>query len=78
MTSFVAYACCVTFAMKMREHRERLGMSQAQLGRLVGLGRTSITNIEAGRQPVSLATACRIAEALDTTLSLLVGEAVMA
>jgi transcriptional regulator with XRE-family HTH domain len=37
-------------ASKRREHR----LSQSALGSLVGLSRTSITNIEKGRQPVQL------------------------
>src|SRR5262249_47969499 len=38
----------------IRERRQALGMSQAQLGKAVGLLRTSITNIEAGRQRVPI------------------------
>ena len=39
-------------------------MTQEKLGRLVGLSRTSITNIEKGRQHVSLHQLFAIAEAL--------------
>ena len=39
-------------------------MTQDRLGRLVGLSRTSITNIEKGRQHVSLHQFYRIADAL--------------
>ena len=39
-------------------------MTQERLGTLVGLSRTSITNIEKGRQQVSLQQLYRIAEAL--------------
>ena len=46
-------------------HRRRLrGMTQAELGGQVGLSRTSVTNIERGRQRVSLDTFLRIAAAL--------------
>jgi transcriptional regulator with XRE-family HTH domain len=34
--------------------RKRTGLSQLDLAELVGLSRTSITNIECGRQPVQL------------------------
>lgn len=39
-------------------------MTQEKLGRVVGLSRTSITNIEKGRQHVSLHQLFAIAEAL--------------
>lgn len=40
-------------------------MTQDRLGKLVGLSRTSITNIEKGRQNVSLHQLYRIAEVLE-------------
>ena len=40
-------------------------MTQERLGTLVGLSRTSITNIEKGRQHVSLQQLYRIAEVLE-------------
>lgn len=47
-------------------HRRRLtGMTQAELGRRIGLSRTSVTNIEQGRHHVSLHQVMRIAVALD-------------
>ena len=53
------------FGKLMRMSREtRDGMTQEKLGRLVGLSRTSITNIEKGRQHVSLHQLFAIAEAL--------------
>lgn len=53
------------FGKLMRQHRERLdGMTQEKLGQLVGLSRTSITNIEKGRQHVSLHQLFAIAESL--------------
>ena len=42
-------------------------MTQHRLGTLVGLSRTSITNIEKGRQQVSLHQFFRIADALEVT-----------
>jgi len=53
------------FGKLVRQHRERLdGMTQEKLGQLVGLSRTSITNIERGRQHVSLHQLFAIAESL--------------
>ena len=47
-------------------HRRRLGgMTQAELGRRIGLSRTSVTNIEHGRHHVSLEQIYRIAMALE-------------
>lgn len=60
------------FGKLVRRHRERLdGMTQEKLGLLVGLSRTSITNIEKGRQHVSLHQLFAIAEALGIAPSLL-------
>ena len=47
-------------------HRQRLeGMTQAELGRRIGLSRTSVTNIEQGRHHVSLHQLLRIAAVLE-------------
>lgn len=55
METYVPDSIYETFGKLVRLHRQRLeGMTQAQLGERVGLSRTSITNIEQGRQPVSL------------------------
>jgi transcriptional regulator with XRE-family HTH domain len=49
----------------MRRHREqRSGMTQEKLAQIVGLSRTSITNIEKGRQHIALHQLYAIAEAL--------------
>ncbi len=51
---------------RIRQTRQHRGMSQAQLGQLVGLNRTSITNIEGGHQTLTLAGFLSFADALDT------------
>ncbi|GAN94646.1 hypothetical protein Gbth_076_038 [Gluconobacter thailandicus F149-1 = NBRC 100600] len=38
----------------IRTNREALGMSQSVLAAALGLSRTSVTNIEKGKQPISL------------------------
>ena len=49
-------------------HRRRLeGMTQAELGRRIGLSRASVTNIEQGRHHVSLAQFMRIATVLEVS-----------
>ena len=39
---------------KIREHREKAGLTQVELADAVGLSRTSLTNIERGRQRLML------------------------
>src|ERR1700684_4591763 len=48
----------------IRECRNRLNLSQDALGKLIGMTRTSLTNIESGRQHPPLHTFCEIAEQL--------------
>jgi transcriptional regulator with XRE-family HTH domain len=45
--------------------KRRPGMTQEKLGELVGLSRTSITNIERGRQHIALHQLFALAEALN-------------
>ena len=49
--------------------REHLGYTQAELAEAVGLTRTSINNIEAGRQRVMLHMVQKIAVALTVTFA---------
>lgn len=52
------------FGEHLRRLRGQARMSQDTLGRRAGLSRTSITNIEVGRQHVSLDVLYRLADAL--------------
>lgn len=56
-------------AIKVR--RTALGMNQAELGKRLGLSRTSITNIERGRQRLLIDQFCRVAEVLNCDRDLL-------
>ena len=49
----------------VRSRRAQVGLTQDELARRVGMTRTSITNIESGRQKVQLHTLYDIADALD-------------
>lgn len=49
----------------IRTRRESVGLKQAELGDRLGLSRTSITNIESGRQRLLADQLCRIADVLD-------------
>lgn len=52
------------FGRLLNRRRSDAGFTQGNLGRALGLSRTSITNIERGRQPVSLPTLYAIAGVL--------------
>ncbi len=49
----------------VRIAREKVGLNQQDLAKLIGLQRTSITNIEAGKQKFQLHTLFNIANALN-------------
>ena len=52
---------------RITELRTRAQLSQEELGTLVGLGRTSICNIETGRQRILLHQLAHFAKALRVT-----------
>jgi DNA-binding XRE family transcriptional regulator len=54
-------------ALKIRHVRETLGMSQEDLAKRIGYTRTSIVNIECGRQRLPLHQVEEIARALGVT-----------
>jgi transcriptional regulator with XRE-family HTH domain len=58
-------ALYVELGRLVRAHRDRVGLSQADLGRRVGLSRTSVTNIERGRQKILVHQLLSLAQALD-------------
>ncbi len=53
--------------VKIRMIRETLGLAQDELAKRVGLKRTSVVNIEAGRQRLLLDDIDDFAKALGTT-----------
>ena len=56
------------FGKLVRAHSQRLGgMTQAELGRRVGLSRTSVNNIENGRHHASLRQLFALSEALQVS-----------
>jgi putative transcriptional regulator len=54
-----------TIGNNLKEHRSRLGLTQAQLAERVGIARVSILAIEKGRYLPTIETALRISRALD-------------
>ncbi len=55
--------------IRLRQLRESVGMTQADLATRVGLERTSVTNIEAGKQKTPLHIIYRVASTLGVDLS---------
>ena len=53
----------------VRAHRQKLGLSQAALATRVGHTRTSVTNIEAGRQRIPLDLLFTFASALEVSVT---------
>lgn len=53
---------------RIREHREKYGISQSQLGRKVALSEAAINRYERGRRKPSKEIMMRIAEALGVPL----------
>lgn len=59
---------------RISERRIEMGMTQTDLGKLVGLSRTSISNIETGRQRIQYRTLIRVAFHLELTMHELVSD----
>ena len=58
----------------IRRRRDGVGMSQSALGSRIGLSRASVTNIELGRQAVSVHHLYEIADAFGVSVSDLLPE----
>jgi transcriptional regulator with XRE-family HTH domain len=63
-----------TFGQRCARLRELRGLTQADVAKRIGLGRTSVVNIEADRQEPGLTRLRELAAALDTTVGALLGE----
>ncbi|HEY8414796.1 MAG TPA: helix-turn-helix transcriptional regulator, partial [Thermaerobacter sp.] len=61
-------------AVRIRERRERLGWTQAEPAQATGTTRATVGNYEAGRREPDAATLLRLARALGTSVSYLLGE----
>jgi transcriptional regulator with XRE-family HTH domain len=59
------------FGRRIAKRRRERGLSQEKLGSLIGLARTSVTNIEAGRQNVVAYTVHLLARHLEISADLL-------
>ena len=54
---------------RIKELRNKLGLSQEELSNIVGLDRTYITSVERGRRNISIVNIEKITIALNVTLS---------
>lgn len=61
----------IALGLRVRIAREMKGLHQGQLGKLIHLSRTSVVNIEAGKQSVPLHTFVKLAGALGVSYKLL-------
>ncbi|MEQ8465657.1 helix-turn-helix domain-containing protein [Coleofasciculus sp. E1-EBD-02] len=61
-------------AARLREARKMAGLSQAQVAKMLGLHRPSITEAEAGNRKVSADEITKMAEIYDVSVSWLLGE----
>ncbi len=64
-----------TVGQRIRALREMHDINQADLAEVTGLARTSITNLEAGRQNIQLGTLEAIAKHFGVSMAALLGEA---
>jgi transcriptional regulator with XRE-family HTH domain len=60
--------------MTLRGAREALSMTQSELAHVVGLSRTSLTNIELGRQRILVDQLAELANALHIPVATLIPE----
>lgn len=56
---------CIEFGLRVRQLRDKRGLSQERLGQVAGLDRTFVSSIEAGRRNVTLVTIHKLAIALE-------------
>ncbi len=63
-----------TIGVRIRQCRERIGLSQERLGEIVGLSRSSIAEVEGGRRKVDVSLLRYLARALGTSPLHLLGE----
>ncbi|MCA9070655.1 MAG: helix-turn-helix transcriptional regulator [Planctomycetaceae bacterium] len=59
------------FGIVVRKRRQQLGLSQEAFADKAGIHRTYVSSIELGKVQVSIGIAAKLAEALETPLSLI-------
>ena len=61
-------------ANRIREARKMAGLSQAQVAKILGIHRPSVSEIEAGNRSVSAQEMAKLAEIFEVSASWLMGE----
>lgn len=61
------------FSTRLREARQKAGLSMKAFGEIVGVSDRAVWNYENGFRYPTLPTACRIAETLQVSLAWLAG-----
>ena len=64
------------FGTRLREERDRSSLTQEELAKRLGIARTTIANIERGRQSVSIPVLYRLASALGVSPEILLPKSV--
>lgn len=59
---------------RLQRARKKKGISQEAIGKAAGLTRSSIANIENGRQPVHVLALCRMVATIDIAMTELIPE----
>lgn len=65
---------CTEFGARVRAARKEAGLTPKALASLVGLSRSSIANLEAGRQRIPVHVIWNLADALGVSVSVLLPE----
>jgi transcriptional regulator with XRE-family HTH domain len=61
----------VFIGAKVQELREKIGLSQTELAKCIDVSRTSIVNMEAGRQSISIVKLFKISKRLEVSIAAL-------
>ena len=64
----------IRFGIALRTKRKQMGMTQAELAQATGIARTYISEVECGRESISLERAEKLAQAVGGKLSELIAE----
>lgn len=70
MTVINSHDIPARWGQAIRDHRKAAGLSQAELSRLAGVGKTAVFDIEKGKPTVRLATLLHVLDALSLSLEL--------
>lgn len=64
----------ISLGQNISEERRKKGMSQSDLGAIIGIEKHHLSRIENGRKDISARTLVRIARGLDVSVDVLVGD----